>query len=397
MNDPRVWTFTDVLDAVSDMLAGTVGSGAQETLRRAVRDSYRQLTGMQDWQFLHRRGRIQLRAAETLTAVFDFTGGANERQLTASAAFPDWVQDASVRMGKTVSDVDQVISSTVVTLDATLNPGQDVASGEVLVYPRWYAFPPDFMAVEGLYTEDGQPLWPEPDSRPGLLELDRRGDSSASIVTRYVVGNTPDIYGQMGLFVHPPSSQTETLDYVAKFAPRELIITGEDAEDYAGTVTVSSADPAVVTGSSTLFNVRMLGSIMRLGDTTNVPRGLDHHHRYIEQRSIVGYTSGTSLTLDGPVSTTFGAGTKYRIADPVVLDQAAYDALVAMSKAEVGVARNLENTGALVNRATRMVQNARARDSRFVGRQQPRPGMVYRPDELIWGPRGESQHSFPEG
>ena len=81
MTVPYVFTVTDAMDSLIDFAQGYGVGVTQPVLRRVVRQSYRELAAAFDWSFLYGNGRIQLQAAETLTAVYNHADGTYERQL----------------------------------------------------------------------------------------------------------------------------------------------------------------------------------------------------------------------------------------------------------------------------------------------------------------------------
>ncbi|MHC4610032.1 MAG: hypothetical protein ACYS7M_06755, partial [Planctomycetota bacterium] len=194
MTVPYLFTFADLIDALVDFAQGYGAGAPQPVLRRACRRAYRELVAAHDWSFLYGNARIQLQAAQTLTATYDHTGGSYERELTATTAWPTWIEDAAVRIDDVVCEVEDLKDNTdpyIVTLDATLNPGADVASGSVTVYPRWYVLPADFMSLKRpLETSD----WLKAESLPyaELLALDRYPETTGDI-KYYSVGPAPGL------------------------------------------------------------------------------------------------------------------------------------------------------------------------------------------------------------
>lgn len=374
---PFVFTMTDVLDALSDFAQGVGVGMAQPTLRRAVRLAYRQVMAERDWTFMHANGRVPLQKAQTLTGEYDHTGGTYERQLTATSAFPTDIEDWAARIGDVVCDVESLKSNTdpyVVTLNATMNPREDVASGEVRVYPRWYALPPDFMSLDRPITDFNRQWHVAEIPLADMLRIDRRHDETGT-PSLYAIGPVQDLYGQQGLYLHPASDQTETLDFLYLKRLRDLKLTGLDAKDYAGTVTIASGS-AAVTGTNTQFSAAMLGAIIRLGDASNIPGGLESTTPYVEQRSIVAFTAASgvaAITLDQAVTTTYTT-VKYRIADPVDVAVAAYDAVVALTKKDLAIDRGLKNVPVLTDLAREALADAKAADGRVTGREVAGPG-----------------------
>lgn len=319
MSAPRIFTYADAIENLIEFAAARgKGDISQRSMRGAIRAAYIEVPSLCDWPTLTRPGRIHLRALQsTGTVVFDFTGGAYERQLTlADSTWPDWCIDAVVRFDGKISHIESKKSDTVVTLDATMNPGEDVVLATYSLFPQWYILPENFTSLSGPIREDSGYIL----SSITLTEMLRlyRNQYSTGKPQVYCIAEVPDLYGSLGIYLYPVKTESGTLDYIGTRQPRRLRHTGYDANDYVGTIAVT-AGSATVTGTSTAFNNTMLGAILRIGtDTTHRPTGLEGEYPFIEERSIAAVASATSLTLDNNVETT-RSGVKYTVASPIDL------------------------------------------------------------------------------
>lgn len=346
MTAPYVYTYADVLDEL-DYFARFGGVGADQTLRRiCVQRAYREITAARDWSFMHANTRIKVYAPDEYTDVaFDLTGGTYERQLTSSGSgetWPSWAEDACVRLGDPaiICDVEQVKSSTVVTLDATMCPIADISSTTATLFPRWYRLPNDFAAMTRPMDEDAWFLGEETDKE--TIEQLIRYETRTGNIERYAVGAPSDLYGAMGLYVWPPSDEDETLDIPYKRRPRALRYSGHESVEDAGTITIE-AGSAAVTGLATSFSSKMIGSLLRIGSSaTYRPTGLEGQYPYVEQRSIIAVASTTELTLDAAVADAASAK-QYVITDPVDVDIALYDAFLACAKMHLAKALRMKD------------------------------------------------------
>ena len=340
MAAPELLTYYDALQHLTDYSRGQKrGSQDSNVMRRAVRLALDETAGLREWSFLQKQGRVQLHAAQTTgTVAYDHSGGATcERQCTLSGAtFPAaWTQDASIKIGDAVHDIESRESSIVVQLDATMNPGQDVAAGtEYMLFPRWYVLPQDFVSFTGAV---GESIWQRamPTSPKRMMELQRYHDYSGD-VRYYCVAEVPDLLGSLGLFVWPPSDADETLDFWYRRRSRGLRYTGHEPGEYAGTIAVTAGSDTV-TGSGTAFASGMVGSVLRIGsDASNRPEGLEGRYPYEEQRIIRTVDSTTSATLDAAVETT-RSGVKYTVTDPVDLGREAWRAFLACCEKNMAI------------------------------------------------------------
>jgi hypothetical protein len=373
---PRLLTFCDVQDTLEALCSGYGVSAPPDVLKRCVLDAYNEVVSLHDWSCLYRNGRIQLHAPQTTgTVTFDLTGGTYERQLTlAGSTWPTWAEDAAVRFGDIVCDIESRKSSTVVTLDATMCPGTDVASTTYTLYPRWYRLPSDCVSISRPHGETswaiGECISPEQ-----MLSLDRYEDCTGDI-EYYAVAAAPDLYGQMALYVHPASDADKTFDFLYKRRPRDLRYSGKETACTAGTIAVT-AGSATVTGTSTTFDASMVGSIFRIGtSTTNPPTGVEGQYPWVDERCVIDVTSATSLTLDAAVTTT-RSGVKYRISDPIDLDVSLHNAFQRLCERNLARARNVDGQGNFEHYAKTAVFQAKCADARVGQRRVAGTPQVY--------------------
>jgi len=373
---PEVYTYSDALDAVTEMAQSFGRSAPQSVLRRAVRAARNEIMSAHQWSFLTANGRILLRARQTTgTVAFDFTGGTSERQLTLTGAtWPSWAVDASVRFDDIVCDVQEVVDSTNVILDSVMNPGQDVSSGQSYVlYPRWYPLPNDFGSIIRVAEESSWKLGHEISLAEMMVKdkyLTGGGDPSY-----FAIGPTQDQFGSMALHLHIPSDTTEPIDLLYRRRLRDLRYSGHNAAEFAGTIAVT-ADSATVTGSSTSFESGMVNSILRISTSTTKPTGLEGTNAWIEQRVIKSVASATSLTLDAAVATS-RSGVKYVVSDPVDVAPAVWTAFLACCAKHYAVAVNLKEKAELIAVYQDALFTAKQGDARSTGRRVAHIGPTY--------------------
>ena len=318
MAGPQIFTYSDAIENLIEFAGARGGRCSQRALRGAVRMAYMEIPTLCDWPTLTRIGRVPIVAPQTTgTVVFDYTGGTYERQLTLTdATWPDWCVDAVVRFDSTISHIESRKSDTVVTLDTTMNPGEDIASTTYSLYKQWYTLPVNFADLTGpIRADTGYIL--EPITLTEMLRKHRVSYNTGD-PQWYTVAEVPDLYGALGMYLYPIRTSTTTLDYVGRRQPRQLQHTGYDARDFAGTIAVT-AGSTTVTGSDTLFKNNMVGSILRVGDdTSNRPTSMEGEYPFTEERSIASVESATSLTLDNNIVTT-SSEKKYIVSCPIDL------------------------------------------------------------------------------
>ncbi len=346
MPAPRLFTYADAIEELIRFADARGEDGSQQMIRGAIRTAYMEVPTLCDWPTLTRPGRIHLREPQsTGTVVYDHTGGAYERQLTLTGAtWPTWCIDAVVRFDSLLSHVESRKSDTVITLDVTMNPGEDVASTSYSLFPQWYILPENFASFTGPIREDtGYTL-----SDVGLTEMLRlyRSAYASGPPRVYAIGEVPDLHGSLALYLYPVASASGTLDYIFSRRPRQLRHTGYDANDYVGTIAVTAAG-ATVTGTSTAFSDSMLGAIFRIGsDASNRPTDLEGEYPFAEERSVIAVASATSLTLDNDVATT-RSGVKYTVSSPIDLGVSLHNVFMRSCEKHLARVKHFEDRNAI--------------------------------------------------
>jgi len=337
----EILTACDVMDELIDMLGVSATGAPIRAIRRTIQQAVREITAAAKTPYMRKNGRLHLRAPYTTgTVTYDHTGGTYERQLTlVTGVWPTWSEDAAILLDGKVCDVESRKSDTVITLDVNLNPGADLAALTTYsMYPRYYRLPDDFDATSGFWGEDLCQLGREI-PMDEMMALTRYYTDSGTVKC-YAIGGIQDLVGHLGVFVYPKADAVATLDFSYYRKPREIRYTGKDAADYVGTFSVSTAS-TTLTGTSVSLSSKMVGSIVRIGDATNVPTGLGGAYPYVDERIIHG-VSGNNLVVDRvPTATT--AAAKYCVTDYIDIDPVFYDAFLARCRYDLAVQRNLPN------------------------------------------------------
>jgi hypothetical protein len=374
---PYVFAFSDVIEHMDNFAA--YGAGANQYMRREVaRAAYREVVGARAWSFLGSNARITLQAAQTTgTVVYLHSSGTYARELTLTGAtWPEaWVKDASVRFGNIICDVEDYKSSTVVTLDAVMAPVADVSSTTYSLFPRWYRLPTDFVSADVPMAEDS---WITGTQVPkAQVERLLRSTDYTGEIECYSFGAPLDLFGATALYIQPPSDEKETLDIPYTRRPRDLVYTGHDSRDTAGTIAVTAESPTV-TGTDTTFESGMVNSLFRIGaSSTRMPGGISGQYPYAEQRAVKSVASATELTLDAGVAIPRD-GVKYRITDPIDIDMILYDAYLRCCEKRLGMATRAKNVRELEREYERALTAAAEADCRGIQPVVAMAGVPYR-------------------
>lgn len=309
----ETWTHQDVLQYLSDVMQlHSANALPRRAAKVAVRTVYRDLPSFHDWVYYRRRGQIVLSAPySTGSIAFDYTGGANERQVTlTSGTWPTWARYGSILINSVLYKVASRVSDSIITLDALLSPGADIASGTTYSLMRsQYPLPSGFKKIETL--TDAVNNFSLTYVPPGDVQVRSTMQREAGQPRIWTIrGIATDYPGQLGIEFHPAASTARTIDYLMEVAPRELSL---PSEVDAGTVTsVGTA----ITGSGTSFPAACVGSTIRFGSDSMSPTSLWGEQPYVHESVITARASTTALTIaDAPATDV--SGVKYTISDPI--------------------------------------------------------------------------------
>lgn len=331
---PQLLTMRDLIDRLIDFGGGSLTAVNLQKYRSAIDEAYRQLVNHHEWKYYVGPYNFTFSAPySTGTIEYDHTGGSSERLVTLSgsgAAFPSWAAYGHIRIDDAFYQVNERLGNTTLTLRRETNPGADAAAGtSYTLYRSVYTLPADF---KKLYApeNDANNWWVQNYVSPEVWYANERHINQSGTPYEWTLLPDPHFYNAMAVVVRPYPNAATGYGMVYTRYPRPLVISGyNDATDFPGTVAV--AGTTTVTGTSTAFSSKMIGSVLRTGDTaapTQGPSGLTGLSPYVDQKIIVAVASATSLTVDSAFDSTY-SGRKYCISDPVDVPTYLLDALLA--------------------------------------------------------------------
>jgi hypothetical protein len=329
-----LWTLADAVEYLIDSANATGITEERRKARRAVLDAYREFPGRDEWAYFNRTGQVRTQAGQSDgTCAYDHTGGAEERLVTLTdTTVPTAGEWFTFKVAGVEYPVETVISSTTFTLPEFSNPGADIASGTSYeLFRAIYPVPLDWRVGSEIVSLSDwlSPTYCSPNE---LLEAKRFNGSPQGWQQFYTVRGGPQHYGGLVFEFQPPPNSARTFTFNYQADPRPIGLIGTATEYSAGTVAVSGT---TVTGTSTAWTTRMIGSIIRFtASTTALPTGTggayQNDNPYTEQRVIADVTSAMSLTIDAELTGTY-SGVKHTIGDPLDLDyHVMLDAFLAM-------------------------------------------------------------------
>jgi hypothetical protein len=316
----NMMTYRDAVDRAIDYMGAATDATTERFARDAVQSAYDEICGKRNWVYYLHRNRITTQAPySTGTVQYQHSGGAVPRQLTLTGGtWPSWAGEGTVAIASIPHIATGRISDTVLQLATYANPGQNVASGTA--YRLWqdtYTLPPDFGSSGDMVAIGWQRqlTYVTPDEHLRLQRL----QLSPAQPWCYTIRGDDRKYGALAVTFYYPPDQVLLVDYTYRRRPRQLRVLGEST----GTASITSSSTAV-TGSGTAFLSSHVGSVIRFAsDNLNgVPTGLRGANPYTVERTIVAYTSATSVTLDQDPQQSL-TNVAYSISDPVDVEPGA--------------------------------------------------------------------------
>lgn len=359
-------TYRDTIDALKTHFGGHATMVGEGPLRQSIVLAYQTIAQAHRWQSLNRRHRLVLDAAySTGTVDYDYTGGTYERQLTlASGTWPTWAASGWVLIDGETYRVDERKSATVLTLDSTFCPVADIAAGTTYsIFRRTYTLPATFLSMNQPIDSAG--TWygyVDPDE---FLQY-HRVDPSAGEPRVWTILPDEDNPGRSAVYVQPPPSTAEAIDFIGHFAPRALTISGYESASSVGTVACSAS--TAVTGTTTAFPAGSAGGVIRFSSNTTAPSGHWGANPYAEEALIRSRDSATALTLTAAVTGTY-SGAKYVISDPIDLPASMHAAFLRRCELELAILLNMDGIDRRSQIYERALYDAKVADSPVMGRR----------------------------
>lgn len=389
--NPPVRTYRDYIDQLVFKLGAATDERNQGQVRSAVRNAYLSILAKGGWGAPWKQGRIILNPPVT-DGTIQYTQSTRTVQWTPNALtqWPAWVSPyCRIRIGTVNSQVSAVPSGTTLTLDSVINPGQDIPAGTTFtLYQNLFPLPGDFQAMG---NPRGEVSWWSSKyvSPEEWMAYERAfgGTTNGGIPVAWTIFQdwTPGVYNGLMLAVWPwpspatnellndPSGQTlipgVTYDYIYSNLGRPLVYTGLETFSQAGTIS-GTAGGTSITGTGTAFMTAQTGSIIRVGNASTVPTGIEGMSPYVEQHAIGQVVNPTTINLvPGDTLQTDFTSVKYIISDPVTVPESM--ALAILRRAELELA-DLKDRGKYAEqeqRYRRAILEAREADQRITSPQ----------------------------
>jgi hypothetical protein len=302
-------TYFDLVESLIIASYGGPQDAEQRDIRTAVHRAYDEVTTARDWQYYSVHGRVITLAPAAAT----LAGGTDLSQnlLETAAGLPSG-DYSHVRIGDRIAEiVSSAGGNTFWTLSSSVTfPAGSVSSGDsATFYKTVYPLPADFRNLDEPSDELNwwSGLYVTPDQ---AMKMERVSNSSGEPLHWTVIKDPASTGWALKLIGYPTNVQT--IDFTYRRTARQIRWSGHETAARAGTI---SRTGATVTGDSTSFADSMVGSVLRVGDTSNVPGSLESLTPWESETKVTAVGSATSLTAAD--SGTIASSTKYLITDPI--------------------------------------------------------------------------------
>jgi hypothetical protein len=299
-------TYFDLVEALIVSSFGGPQDAEQRDIRKAIHHAYDELTTIRDWAYYHVHGRIVLQAPYSEGTV---TSSGSTVTLTGGT-WPSWAASgAYLKVGEEITRVASRTSNTVLVLDSSLPFKEDVTDELYTLYRSVYPLPADFRNLDE--PSDEYNWWSGLYVTPDQAMKIARVSSATGEPYHWTLIKDPNSAGWAIQVVGYPTG-TQTLDFTYRRTARPIRFSGHEAAVRQGTIARSAT---AVTGAGTAFSEALVGSVLRVGDATNIPGPIESLTPWVSEAKITAVANATGLTTD--VSGTVAASTRYLITDPM--------------------------------------------------------------------------------
>ncbi len=364
------YTYSDAVEHLVDYLGGGMGDIVLRDAKRSILQAYRELANAYNWSYLWTLGRVNTVIPYVDgTVTFDLTGGAHERMFTLTTTdggvWPSWAAFGFLRIGTVNYKVDQRISDTVITCTALLCPVADITSpASFSLYQDLYLLPADYISQDqALYEMNfGGMTY----VHPREWAYENRYIFAQGIPQCYTILSNPQVPGRMFLAVFPFPTDVKTIDFVYKRRPRAL----STYVAKLGSTTITGGT-STVTGTGTAFASSMVGSVIRLGDSSSPPSSYSGSNPPAFESVITAFVDSTHVVVMDAAPSTLTT-VAYVISDPIDFELGAMQsAFSRCCEKAIAVGRTLKDKPSASMAYNQALNEARDADSRsFAGRYE---------------------------
>lgn len=319
-------TYFDVVEHLITSSFGGPQDAEQRDIRTAVHRAYDELTQIRDWSYYTVHSRIVTQPAYTAGSIgisagtVTLTGGSFATAGVTAGNAKYW----TLKAGDRIYPVSAYNGTTSLTVDSSFDDIDVTAGASYSLYRTVYPLPSDFRNMDE--PSDEYNWWAGLYITPDVaMKLERVSNSSGEPY-HWTILKDPISNGWALKLVGYPTAQ-ETIDFTYRRSARPLRLSGHEANARVGTIARTGT---AVNGTSTAFTSSMVGSILRVGDTSSHPGTNTSLAPYVSESKIDSYTSASSISTES--SGTISSSTKYIVTDPIDLAPHMHNAMYSASE-----------------------------------------------------------------
>jgi hypothetical protein len=304
-------TFFDLVESLIVSSYGGAQDAEQRDIRTAIHRAYDELTTIRDWSYYHVHGRVVLQGtyeAGTVTVGQSDVYGSGTAWNTVSGltVLP---KHFTLRIGDRNYPIAEYVGVGELRIAEENIPFNHGPGAPYTLFRSIYPLPEDFRNLDEPSDEYNwwAGLYVTPDQ---AMKIERVSNSSGAPY-HWTVIKDPHGSGWAIKIVGYPTQQ-ETLDFTYRRTARPIRFSGHEPALRQGTISRSSF---AVLGSGTAFTPAMVGSILRVGDTTNHPGAIESLTPWASESRVTAFTGATQITTENAGSIV--STTKYLITDPM--------------------------------------------------------------------------------
>ncbi len=313
-----LFTFADAFDSLLSYMGAAPSTQTLRDARQSIDEALRDVVNAHTWSYYYTFGRINTNKPFSDGSVqFQYSSGPLPYYMTLTGGtWPSWIFDAYLFINNVVYRVDQVIDATHITLLPPLTPVIDLPAGtNYQAYQDSYVLPIDFLAQDqSLYeTVFGTLFYVHP--RQWLFA--HRYIYNIGIPQFYCIDGDVKYPNRLVVRVAPMPVDDRTLDFIYKRRPRPIVWQTMSQ----GTISLTN-NSQIVTGSGTVFDQTMVGSVLRVSpNTASLPTWMPGNNPAVFESLIYSVQSASQLTLSPQTPSTVSySSVPYVISDPIDIE-----------------------------------------------------------------------------
>lgn len=272
-------TYFDLVESLITSSYGGPQDAEQRDIRTAIHRAYNELTTIRDWAYYSVHGRIITQAPYS-------TGRVSSSGTTVTltgGTWPSWAATgAYLKVGEEICRVSSA-AGTVLQLDPSLALKANISLQPYTLYRTVYPLPSDFRNLDEPSDEYNwwSGVYLSPDE---AMKLERVSNSSGEPY-HWTIIKDPDSTGWAIKIVGYPD-RAETIDFTYRRTARPIRWSGH--EPAARFASLSTVGDSWLQADSGVFQLSMIGSILRLGTGPESPGPIESLSPYTEELKITG-------------------------------------------------------------------------------------------------------------